>query len=202
MSQVPEPVVFVSTQSGRLEDANPAAAELFGMKVESLVGCQFHTLANRTLGRGVVGNTGQRHIERRWRARDDAHQTQRRRVASEPDCVPRPWTAHFECAVCWARPKATLAPMRPRFRRPPCSATAATRFVFTDPKGVIASVNDGFMDLVGAGHLGDLVGKSLGDFLARGQIDLGVLTDNAERGSQMRMYGTKVVNRLGFCGSC
>ena len=69
--------------------------------------------------------------------------------------------------------------------------------VFMDPKGAILSVNDAMLDLVGGAHLSDVVGKSLSDYLARGQIDLGVLLDNAERAGQMRSYATKMVNALG-----
>lgn len=196
MSQVPEPVVFVSTQSGRLEDANPAAAELFGMKVESLVGCQFHTLATERSGEELLETLVNATLNE-----DGARVTMRiKRSGEELQVNPTVFRARGQrilmCRLLGktkgdAGTDATSVQAAALFRN------SGDAICFTDPKGVIASVNDGFMDLVGAGHLGDLVGKSLGDFLARGQIDLGVLTDNAERGSQMRMYGTKVVNRLG-----
>ncbi|MEX0368360.1 MAG: helix-turn-helix domain-containing protein, partial [Ruegeria sp.] len=69
--------------------------------------------------------------------------------------------------------------------------------VFMDPRGAVLSVNDAFVDLVGATHLSDVVGQQLSEFLARGQIDLSVLLENASRAGQMRVYATKLVNDLG-----
>ena len=57
--------------------------------------------------------------------------------------------------------------------------------------------NESFMDLVGATHLNDVVGRSLGDYLGRGQIDLSVLTDQSKRSGHMRIYATKIANDLG-----
>jgi transcriptional regulator PpsR len=41
------------------------------------------------------------------------------------------------------------------------------------------------------------VGRSLSDFLGRGQIDLAVLTEQPQRSGHMRIYATKLVNLLG-----
>ena len=70
-------------------------------------------------------------------------------------------------------------------------------FVFCDAKGVIASANDSFLELVDAAHLADVKGRSLGDFLHRGQIDLSMLIENSKRSGQMRVYSTKLVNDYG-----
>jgi transcriptional regulator PpsR len=69
--------------------------------------------------------------------------------------------------------------------------------LFMTPKGAIISVNESFMDLVGAAHLSDVVGRNLSDFLGRGQIDLGVLIDQPQRTGNMRIYATKLINDLG-----
>ena len=69
--------------------------------------------------------------------------------------------------------------------------------MFADAAGGILSANDSFLDLVAAAHSGDIRGKSLGDYLLRGQIDLGVLLENADRAGHMRTYATKLSNELG-----
>jgi len=69
--------------------------------------------------------------------------------------------------------------------------------LFTDAKGSIVATNDSFLDLLDAAHVGDVKGRSLAEFLSRGQIDLGVLVDNSKQRGQMGVYTTKLVNDLG-----
>jgi transcriptional regulator PpsR len=64
--------------------------------------------------------------------------------------------------------------------------------VFTDIDGMIRSANEAFLNLTDSASLAAVKGRSLGDFLARGAVDLRVLSDNARRVGQMRMYATKV----------
>jgi len=75
--------------------------------------------------------------------------------------------------------------------------SASDGIIFTDDEGKVLSANDGFLDLVGAAHGGDVRDKNLAEFLVRGQIDVGVLLDNAQRGGNMRIYSTKLLNELG-----
>jgi len=69
--------------------------------------------------------------------------------------------------------------------------------VFTDANGVIRSANEAFLSLCDAGQLGDVKGKSFGDFLSRGSVDLKVLTDNAARSGKMRVYATRLEGAYG-----
>jgi transcriptional regulator PpsR len=64
--------------------------------------------------------------------------------------------------------------------------------VFADADGVVRVANEAFLNLADAPNLAAVKGRSFGDFLARGAVDLRVLTDNAKRVGQMRMYATKV----------
>jgi transcriptional regulator PpsR len=68
----------------------------------------------------------------------------------------------------------------------------ADAVVFTDRDGIIRIANEAFLNLCDAAGLAAVKGSSLADFLARGAVDLRVLTDNARRVGQMRMYATKV----------
>jgi transcriptional regulator PpsR len=69
--------------------------------------------------------------------------------------------------------------------------------LFMSPKGVILSVNESFLDLVGAAHMSDVIGRSLSDYLGRGQIDLSVLIEQPQRSGHMRIYTTRLINDLG-----
>ena len=64
--------------------------------------------------------------------------------------------------------------------------------VFADMDGIVRVANEAFLNLADAANLAAVKGRSFADFLARGAVDLRVLTDNAKRVGQMRMYATKV----------
>jgi len=68
----------------------------------------------------------------------------------------------------------------------------ADSVVFADMDGMIRSANEAFLNLTDSASLAAVKGRSFGEFLARGAVDLRVLSDNARRVGQMRMYGTKV----------
>ncbi|MBJ3763212.1 transcriptional regulator PpsR [Maribius pontilimi] len=73
----------------------------------------------------------------------------------------------------------------------------ADGMVFTDRAGIIASVNDGFLDLVDLDSAGMARGRSLADFLARGAVDLKVMCENAVRNGQIRLYPAKLSTDVG-----
>lgn len=64
--------------------------------------------------------------------------------------------------------------------------------VFASADGVIRNANEAFLNLSDAASLAVVKGRPFADFLVRGAVDLRVLTDNAKRVGQMRMYATKI----------
>ena len=73
----------------------------------------------------------------------------------------------------------------------------ADAVIFTDERGVINSGNDAFMNLIDAANTKDVIGRTLGDFLTRGNVDMNVLLENAKRAGTMRIYATRLVSRHG-----
>lgn len=73
----------------------------------------------------------------------------------------------------------------------------ADAMVFTDEKGIVRSTNEAFMALSDAAQVNDVKGRSLADFLLRGQVDLRVLLENAQRTGKMRVYATRIAGRHG-----
>lgn len=69
--------------------------------------------------------------------------------------------------------------------------------VFTDRDGIIRGANEAFLNLTDSPNLAALRGRSMGDFLVRGMVDLKVLTDNARRTGRMRLYATRVQTVFG-----
>ena len=69
--------------------------------------------------------------------------------------------------------------------------------IFAQSNGVIEAANDGFLDLINAPSLAKLKGRSLANYLTRGQIDLAVMLDSVVRSGQIRIYATELQNELG-----
>ena len=69
--------------------------------------------------------------------------------------------------------------------------------VFTDTEGTIRAANESFLNMVDAPHASRVKNRSFGEFLARGAVDLKVLTENARRVGQMRLYASKLVSEFG-----
>ena len=55
-------------------------------------------------------------------------------------------------------------------------------------------MNETFVEHLNTAQGSDIVGRSLGDFLSKGQIDLAVLVENVQRADQMRVYCTDLKN--------
>ncbi len=58
-------------------------------------------------------------------------------------------------------------------------------------------MNEAFLELTNAAHALNLKGRSLGDFLHRGNVDLRVLLENAARVGHIRLYSTKMAGEYG-----
>ena len=73
----------------------------------------------------------------------------------------------------------------------------ADAIAFTDSEGTLTSVNEAFLELTSAAHALNVKGRSLGDFLQRGHVDLRVLLENAARVGHIRLYSTKMEGEYG-----
>ena len=196
LSNIKQAVVFVSVQTGRVEDANNAAAALLGLTHEALRGSTFaqnfkdrsnveliESLMNATLsdeGGQVTlsaSRTGTSVVLHPVVFRAGGHRVLMCRIT----------TAEGEAKTLDAGSNHALTLFR----------SGSDPMLFMSPKGDILSVNESFLDLVGAAHLSDVVGRSFGEYLGRGQIDLSVLTEQPQRSGNMRIYSTRLVNDLG-----
>ncbi len=191
-----EATVFVSVRSGRVDDANEAAANLLGVKLESLKGSsfaqQFADRSNVELTESLMNATLSEEGGRVTLKASRGRQT----LVVKPVVFRAGGQRVLLCRIASDEgteksPDVAAAQALDLFR------TGSDAMIFMTGKGVITSVNESFLDVIGAAHLSDVVGRSFADFLGRGQIDLSVLTDHPKKGGQMRIYATKLINDLG-----
>lgn len=196
LKTVQDAVVFVSVTDGKIKDLNEPAAALLNVNREALLGSSFaqefqdkrtdeliETLINAALYDTKTG------VEMR------SHRG-RERIIVTPKVFRAAGERMLICRLSNADETSTDADT--------LSNTLVTlfdkgaeAFVFTTATGVIETCNDAFLDLVDVAHSVDVRGRNLAEFLGRGQIDIGVLIENARRTGQMRMYATKLVNDFG-----
>ncbi|MGC9419288.1 MAG: transcriptional regulator PpsR, partial [Rhodovulum sp.] len=188
--------VFVGTRSGRVVDVNPAACSLLGASRNDLMGSP--------IAQEFEGRRRAEFIEAlNARALDDTDEpieTEVRRNQTPVRIVPTAFRAAGEPLIlCRIDPTETPDTGGGRM------SEALTAFfnegvdaiVFTDTDGVILTANESFLGLADAPQVSSVKGRSLGDYLVRGGVDLRVLVENATRSGQMRMFATKLAGEYG-----
>lgn len=196
MANVQDAVLFVSVQTGRVEDANARAAALLGMKPDTLAGTTFANLFSDRSGSELVSS-----LMNATLANDAAPVNVRATRTRQPlSLVPFVFRAGGQrILMCRLLDASDMAASDDTSLSHGAALVQQTTdgIVFVDMRGAVLSVNDAFLNLVGAANKGDVVGVKLSDFMARGQVDLDVLLENTNRVGNMRAYATRLVNDLG-----
>ncbi|WOI56158.1 transcriptional regulator PpsR [Palleronia sp. LCG004] len=188
--------IYVSMASGRIVELNARAARLLGGSVEGLRGMSF---GGELTGAGDAGVID--HLAQAGRAEGGgATQLVARRTGGTLDIRVTLFRASGERMLICRLDRAeqdmqTDGPMGDRLSR--LHDACPDGIVFTDRAGQILSVNDGFLDLADLEGPEDVKGRSLSDFLARGEVDLRLMSDTAVRNGQMRLYSTRIVTAGG-----
>jgi len=189
-------VAFVAVRDGRVKDVNEPAAALWGLGREALAGSPFaQAFADR-----AVGELTETLLNSSIADGDGSLILQSRAGRRDIRVLPTVFRAAGERVIMClleAEEDNGLAEDQTAVSMSALFRDGSDAFLFTDTKGAILSANDSFLELVDAAHLSDVKGRSLGDFLHRGQIDLSMLIDNSKRSGQMRIYSTKLVNDYG-----
>ena len=188
--------VLVDVASGRIVDLNTAAGQLLGDDPDTLAGSAFaQEFDGRRRGEFIEGLV--------LAAADEALgqvTAQARRSKTEVTIDPIVFRAagdkvllcRIEASSSTETVTADLSRTLSQLYRDGPDA-----MVFTDANGMIRSANESFLSLTDAGQLIDVKGKSLGEFLSRGSVDLKVMTDNAARSGKMRLYSTRLEGAFG-----
>ena len=197
MESTPDSVVLVSLHSGRITDANNCAADRIGLSRHDLVGRDFDATFADASGKSIL-----EHLGTQAALRDGEPVTARlRRGGDELQIVPTLFRAAGDRLVLCrigssddpaAAPKDRQSRLMKEF-----FAESPDAIVFTDDAGLVVSVNDGFLNLLGSADDLSVRGRSLAEFLQRGSVDLKVMTENAARAGRMRLYATRVAGDYG-----
>jgi transcriptional regulator PpsR len=196
MANIDDAVIFVSVQTGRVEDVNNRAAAMLGLKPDAMTGATFATLFSDRSGSELIESLMNATLS------DDAgpvtvRATRTRQALSlEPFVFRAGGQRVLMCRILGDEASAS-APDDTNGHAADLVRKTSDGIVFADTRGTILSVNDAFLDLIGAAHMSDVVGVAVSDYMARGKIDLDVLLENTSRSGQMRAYATKMVNDLG-----
>jgi transcriptional regulator PpsR len=196
LSRTREAVVFVNLQDGRISDCSEPAAALLGIKRDAAAGTGLAQLlvdrASAELMESLINASladGGGRVEARVERTDH-------RITIVPSVFRAGGQRILYCLLTRAGSAPQLTNSEAE-RAVTLFRMASDAIVFADPEGDIVSANDSFLDMLGAAHAGDVRGRSLGEFLVRGQIDLGVLLENAQKSGHMHVFATKLLNELG-----
>ena len=188
--------VVLSTSDGRIRDLNAAAATLLGASRDELQGAAFAQefkdrrrteFSENLISLAQSDNDSSVAMEAKRTRRNLTLTPTAFRVSGEQMIICRLDT---ETAAHASNDRLSTN-LNALFR----SGTDA--IVFSDTKGLIDAANEAFLEMVDFGHQSDVRGRNLSEYMARGQIDLDALLENALRSGHMRVYSTKLSNYMG-----
>jgi transcriptional regulator PpsR len=188
--------IFVSASDGRIRDLNAPAASLLGGSRDDLTGAPIaQEFKDRRRGEFVENLVS-------LAVSDVSSElaVQTRRSRRDVLIIPTVFRAAGErLIICRLTPDSEQHQINDRLTH---NLTllfnkGTDAIVFADSKGVIETASEAFLELVDAASASDVKGRSLADYMARGQIDLSVVLENALRSGHMRVYSTKLTNEYG-----
>jgi transcriptional regulator PpsR len=188
--------VFVDAGSGRIEDANAAAATLLGAEVDELRG-------------GALSQEFEDNRRSDFLSALNTHVTAKaasplvmtaRRTGALVRLFPSVFRAGGRITLLCrleadARSEAPVAELTRGLQALYMRTRDAV--VFTDERGMIRAANESFLNLCDLVDLASIKGRSLAEFLARGEVDLKILLDAASRSGRMRFFATRFRTSLG-----
>lgn len=190
------PILIVSTTTGRIVDANKASVEMIGAPrselVDAPVAQEFEGRRRgeflETLGRIAVSDAPST-LELTVRRT-------RRRIQVSPTLFRAAGDKLLLCRIeltddARAQNDELGLALSRLFQH------GVDGLVFLNADGVIKAANEAFLNLTDIPSPSSVIGRSLGDFLSRGEVDLKVLLENVKRIGRLRHYATKLNTDFG-----
>lgn len=198
LREVGEAIVFVQVTTGRIEEANAGAAQILGLKPDALQGASFAALFADRSGSELTESLISATLSDDVRPIEAFASRTNQSLLIHPTLFRAGGMRILMCRLLPVESDAQAAIVDPRVQRASDFFDAGSDgMLFVASDGEILSVNDAFIDLVGATHKGSVVGQNLSGYLVRGQIDMGLMLGNSENQGQMRIYATRLLNSLG-----
>ncbi|MEM6387757.1 MAG: transcriptional regulator PpsR [Pseudomonadota bacterium] len=196
MASASDAFVFASASDGRIRDVNPAAARLLGAERDELIGAPLaQEFKHRRRGEFV-----EKLVSMAVSDFESEIQAQTSRSRRDVLITPTVFRAAGErLIICRLHSENTEAKSNERLLDTLVSLfhKSTDAIILTDTRGLVQDVNEAFLEIADLPSLSDVKGRSLSEFLQRGQIDLSVMLENAIRSGHMRVYATKLANEFG-----
>ncbi|MCU0900838.1 MAG: transcriptional regulator PpsR [Cypionkella sp.] len=186
-----DPILIVSMSTGRIADLNAAAASLLGGSRGEMIGAAIaQEFEGRRRGEFLESMANLAVAESGGPIELSARRSQKRLLVT-----PTMFRAAGErLLMCQLDSVDSLSPqagdLTDNLAR--LFQEGVDGIVFTDAEGVILSANEAFLNLTDSANIAAVRGKPLGDYLARGAVDMRVLMDNVRRTGQLRLYATRL----------
>lgn len=195
LATVSDAIVLVSLGDGRVTDANDHAADLFGSARKDVIGTVFASQFAETRRTEMEA----RLVNAAMSDRAEPVLLTTARTGRPLVLVPHVFRVGGDrVVICRIVPQESRpATDAPAALPDALFAAAIEGILFTDSKGVIRDANERFLSMVDAGTLPSVKSRNLGEFLARGQVDLGVILENVQRLGEVRVYATDLVSDFG-----
>lgn len=196
MDKTSEAIVFISTQTGDITEANAAAHTLLGRTSDALLQSSFiDCFEGRKRGDLVEILATQamsqvsKHIEVVIKGTGQA-------ISIAPTLFR---AAGERFLLCRLLPANDLKPRVDDLERNLLGLynDGPEAIAFVSDGGDILSANEAFLDMIDVAHDVNVRGRSFADFLQRGSIDFKVMAENASRAGKMRNYATKLAGEYG-----
>jgi len=196
MENSTDAVVFVSVQTGEITEANSAAAELLGFKVDQIVGTPLTGCFDKNRRGDLVENLATQAISQL----DKKISVDVRNTGISVQISATLFRAAGDrVLLCRLVPANEAAKQTDDLSHYVQSLyqDGPEAMVFATDGGDILSANDAFLDLIDVAQDINVRGRSLADYLQRGSVDFKVMAENALRAGRMRNYATKLAGEYG-----
>lgn len=196
MASIDDAIMFVSLPSGTIKDCNLAARTLLGKQGGDLVGVSLdQVFDNKAKGElvdrlvSVSNDSPNPEITLKARAMG-------RMVTIKPVLFRNAGDQAMLCRMT-ATAAQTLKSDNLQSNLTGLYERGADAIIFVSTGGTILSANEAFLNLADVTHGQALIGRSIVEFLGRGNVDLTVMLENAARSGMMRAYTTRVMGEFG-----
>lgn len=194
-----EAILIVDASTRKVVDANPAAIQLLGATAGQLIGQKFPEDIDgqdRELIVALFSGVRKSSQAASESAKIRLNDLQLRVSAS---LFRQGNNAHFlvRLSALQDADQGAAAVPKTRSRLLDVIETMPDGFVATDDQGRILAANSAFLDLAQLATEEQALGQSIGRWLGRSDIDLGVLTSNLREHGVVRLFGTTIQGDLG-----
>jgi len=197
LATVTDAIVLVSLGDGRISDANDHAAELFDLPRKDIVGAVFASLFDEIRRAEMESKLLNSALSEGGAPIMLTTSGSGRKLALAPSVFRVGGDRVVICRLTPREEVLRIASDGLNSAMEGLFAAAVEGILFTDTVGTVRNANDRFMSMVDAAHLPAIKGRNLSEFLARGQVDLGVVLENVRRDGQVRVYTTDLISDFG-----